>query len=81
MSKFGDALQPLPIPQTNKDTLEAGLNQVGTPGTPGAAAGFGTPTVTINMLAAGQPATASVVASGPNTAKVFAFTFNIPASA
>ena len=47
-------------------------------GETGDAAGFGTPTVTINTLEAGASATASVSASGENTAKVFAFTFGIP---
>ena len=44
----------------------------------GAAAGFGTPTVTVETLPAGSDATASVTASGDNTAKVFSFNFGIP---
>ena len=42
-------------------------------GTPGAAAGFGTPTATVDANT-GTPSV-TVTASGPDTAKVFAFTF------
>ena len=45
----------------------------GTPGAPGAAAGFGTPTATVDANT-GTPSV-QVAASGPDTAKVFAFTF------
>lgn len=47
-------------------------------GPTGAAAGFGTPTVAVESLPAGSDATASVAASGDNTAKVFSFSFGIP---
>lgn len=50
-------------------------------GPTGAAAGFGTPTVTVENLPAGSDATASVTASGDNTAKVFSFNFGIPRGA
>lgn len=50
-------------------------------GPTGAAAGFGTPTVTVETLPAGSDATASVAASGDNTAKVFSFSFGIPKGA
>lgn len=50
-------------------------------GPTGAAAGFGTPSVTVETLPAGSDATASVTASGDNTAKVFSFSFGIPKGA
>lgn len=46
----------------------------GEPGTPGAAAGFGTPTATIDANT-GTPSV-TVTASGADTAKVFAFAFH-----
>lgn len=53
----------------------------GKTGPTGAAAGFGTPSVTVETLPAGSDATASVTASGDNTAKVFNFNFGIPKGA
>lgn len=53
----------------------------GKTGPTGAAAGFGTPTVTVETLPAGSDATASVTASGDDTAKVFNFNFGIPKGA
>ena len=50
----------------------------GDQGDPGTPAGFGTPTATVSTLSSGENATATVKASGPNTAKVFAFNFGIP---
>lgn len=50
-------------------------------GPTGAAAGFATPTVTVETLPAGSDATASVTASGDDTAKVFSFNFGIPKGA
>ena len=50
----------------------------GPQGNPGTAAGFGTPTASVTTLSAGSSATASVTASGTDTAKVFAFSFGIP---
>lgn len=46
-------------------------------GKPGAAAGFDTPTAEAVYIAGGDP-TAEVTASGPDTAKKFAFKFGIP---
>lgn len=46
----------------------------GTPGAPGAAAGFGTPTATVDANT-GTPSV-TVTASGADTAKVFAFAFH-----
>lgn len=50
-------------------------------GPTGAAAGFGAPTIAVETLPAGSAATASVTASGDNTAKVFSFNFGIPKGA
>ena len=50
-------------------------------GPTGAAAGFGTPTIAVETLPAGSDATASVTASGDNTAKVFSFSLGIPKGA
>lgn len=50
-------------------------------GPTGAAAGFGAPTIAVETLPAGSNATASVTASGDNTAKVFSFNFGIPKGA
>lgn len=50
----------------------------GKTGVPGAAAGFGTPSVTVETLPAESDATASVAASGDDAAKVFSFSFGIP---
>lgn len=49
----------------------------GGPGDPGAAAGFATPTADAFYIPGGDP-TAEVTASGPDTAKKFAFRFGIP---
>lgn len=49
----------------------------GPKGDPGAAAGFATPTAEAFYIAGGDP-TAEVTASGPDTAKKFAFRFWIP---
>ena len=49
----------------------------GLKGDPGAAAGFATPTAEAFYVAGGDP-TAEVTASGPDTAKKFAFRFGIP---
>ena len=46
-------------------------------GDPGAAAGFATPTADAFFIAGGEPS-AEVTASGPDTAKRFAFRFGIP---
>lgn len=50
----------------------------GAQGPVGAAAGFGTPTISITTGAAGSEATGTISASGENTAKVFAFNLTIP---
>ncbi|MBR2956572.1 MAG: hypothetical protein IKC54_05220 [Clostridia bacterium] len=50
----------------------------GIQGETGAAAGFGTPIVTVTTLPAGSTPTVTVTATGPDTAKVFVFDFGIP---
>lgn len=50
----------------------------GLQGNVGEAAGFGTPTISVETLEEGSTATATVRASGDNTAKVFAFNLGIP---
>ena len=50
----------------------------GNPGSNGAAAGFGVVSASATTLTPGSDATVSVVASGPDTEKSFAFTFGIP---
>ena len=52
--------------------------QTGNTGADGAAAGFGAVSATATTLEPGSDATVTVVASGPNTEKAFAFTFGIP---
>ena len=50
----------------------------GSQGPAGTSAGIGNPTITVNTVDSGVQASGSVTASGPNTAKIFAFTLNIP---
>lgn len=50
----------------------------GIQGKTGEAAGFGTPTVSVETLGEGSTATASVRATGEDTSKVFSFNFGIP---
>lgn len=54
------------------------IGPVGPKGETGAAAGFGTPTISVETLGEGSDATATVRASGDNTSKVFAFNLGIP---
>lgn len=69
-------------PDTAKNiTLTFGIpaGQDGSPGTPGAAAGFGTITATATQLASGEQPTVQAEWSGPDTAKNLTLTFGIPA--
>lgn len=50
-------------------------------GSGGEAAGFGTPEASATQLESTQPPTVTVEASGPDTAKVFKFSFGIPQGA
>lgn len=81
------------VTQTTTSTADSGENVVtvkltdgsssqfkvrnGSKGSSGAAAGFATPTAEAFFIAGGDP-TAEVTASGPDTAKKFAFRFGIP---
>ena len=81
------------IEQTQTSTVSSGVNIVtvtltdsststfqvrnGSAGSPGPAAGFATPTADAFFIAGGEPS-AEVTASGPDTAKKFAFKFWIP---
>lgn len=56
------------------DVMDGEDGTPGTPGTPGAAAGFGTPTATVDANV-GTPSV-EISASGPDTAKVFSFAFH-----
>lgn len=52
--------------------------ETGATGATGVAAGFGNPTASVTTGNPGTNASVSVAASGPNTAKVFTFSFTIP---
>lgn len=62
----------------NGESWSGAIRILGQQGTAGNSAGFGTPTVQIEMLDAGSEATAEVTASGEDTAKEFQFSFGIP---
>lgn len=62
---------------SGSSTSGAASGSQGPQGEPGAAAGFATPTAEAFFIAGGDP-TAEVTASGPDTAKKFAFKFGIP---
>lgn len=64
--------------RTGPEGPEGKIGPVGPRGQTGAAAGFGTPTISVETLGEGSDATATVRASGDNTAKVFAFNLGIP---
>lgn len=68
-------------PDADDFTGAAWVRYLGSDGTSGTSAGFGTPTAAVETLAAGSVATASVAASGEDAAKVFAFRFGIPKGA
>lgn len=74
---FDIGVFPMPGPQ-GEQGIQGPVGPQGQTGPQGDSAGFGTITATAETLASGSPATATVVASGPNTAKEFAFTFGIP---
>lgn len=65
----------------NGGSWSGAIRILGQQGTAGNSAGFGTPDATAETLAAGSEATASITASGENTAKVFHFSFGIPKGA
>ena len=75
---IGEFPAPGPQGETGPEGPVGPQGQTGNPGTDGVSAGFGTITATAQTLVPGSSATATVVASGPDTAKSFAFTFGIP---
>ena len=77
---FDLGIFPVPGPQgeTGPQGPVGPQGPEGNPGSAGAAAGFGTISASAQTLVPGSTATATVVASGPDTAKSFAFTFGIP---
>ena len=79
-SWFDLGIFPVPGPQGPQGVQgPAGpQGQTGATGQDGISAGFGTVSATATTLPAGSDATVSVVTSGPNTEKSFAFTFGIP---
>ena len=64
--------------RTGPEGPEGKIGPVGPKGDTGEAAGFGTPTISVETLDEGSTATASVRATGEDTAKVFSFNFGIP---
>lgn len=69
---------PIESPDSDDFSEAVWVKYIGSDGTIGTSAGFGTPTAQVQTLEAGSNATASVTASGENTAKIFAFNFGIP---
>ena len=67
----GDWSLPVPL-------IHGGDGKKGDKGDQGDAAGFGTPTASAVSVPYGYPAKATVMASGPDTAKVFDIQFEIP---
>lgn len=64
--------------KTGPEGPEGKIGPVGPQGEVGEAAGFGTPTISVETLDEGSTATASVRATGEDTEKVFSFNFGIP---
>lgn len=64
--------------RTGPEGPEGKIGPVGPKGDTGEAAGFGTPTISVETLEEGSTATASVRATGDDTAKVFSFNFGLP---
>ena len=64
--------------RTGPEGPEGKIGPVGPQGETGEAAGFGTPTISVETLEEGSTATASVRATGDDTAKVFSFNLGIP---
>lgn len=64
--------------RTGPEGPEGKIGPEGPQGETGEAAGFGTPTISVETLEEGSTATASVRATGEDTAKVFSFNFGLP---
>ena len=69
----GDLITAEKLNKLEQGVQNEQIGPAGADGADGAAAGFGTPTATVDANA-GTPSV-TVTASGPNTAKVFAFAF------
>ena len=75
---IGDFPAPGPQGATGPQGEVGPQGPQGNTGESGADAGFGLISATAQTLSAGSSATATVTASGPDTAKEFSFTFGIP---
>lgn len=73
--------QPGPQGETGPQGPVGPQGPQGNTGDAGVDAGFGEVTANAQTLQPGSTATASVITSGPNTAKNFAFTFGVPKGA
>ncbi len=71
--KDGDLITAEKLNKLEQGVQNEQIGPAGADGADGAAAGFGTPTATVDANA-GTPSV-TVTASGPNTAKIFAFAF------
>ena len=71
--KDGDLITAEKLNKLEQGVQNEQIGPAGADGADGAAAGFGTPTATVDANT-GTPSV-TVTASGPNTAKVFAFAF------
>ena len=78
---IGDFPMPGPKGDTGAQGETGPQGPQGNQGDPGADAGFGSILATAQTLPAGSSATATVVASGPDTAKELSFTCGIPRGA
>ena len=78
---IGDFPMPGPKGDTGAQGETGPQGPQGNQGDPGVDAGFGSILATAQTLPAGSSATATVVASGPDTAKELSFTFGIPRGA
>ena len=72
---------PGPVGPQGPRGLTGPIGPTGATGATGTPAGFGTPTAVATTLPAGSDATATVTATGDDTAKVFSFNFGIPQGA
>lgn len=71
--KTGDTITAEKLNKLEQGVQNEQVGPAGSDGAPGASAGFGTPTATVDSNT-GTPSV-TVTASGPDTAKVFAFAF------
>lgn len=78
---IGDFPAPGPQGATGPQGEVGPQGQTGDQGPAGVDAGFGSVLATAQTLPAGSPATVTVTASGPNTAKEFSFVFGLPRGA